>query len=215
MSYGLEVVNDAGSVSLDSEYARLCVFHKGTYTAGASIVFASAIDTPEPPLIFIRPQSNGSFIQLGVLLAGSPGAWTGCSITSGQAHSGAIFVAAFSSKPTASYGLRLWTADGKQIFDSGTQAAVFTRVVQNWTYTHSTTSGQGIGTNWYSVPLSYELGDYLMINNARMPMMGGNNESRTAGLRFDFAASVLRFSVTGVTNPFYFLLPAVFGKLSA
>ena len=54
MSYGLEVVNDAGSVSLDSEYARLCVFHKGTYTAGASIVFASAIDTPEPPLIFIR-----------------------------------------------------------------------------------------------------------------------------------------------------------------
>ena len=63
--------------------------------------------------------------------------------------------------------------------------------------------------------LSYELGDYLMINNARMPMMGGNNESRTTGLRFDFAASVLRFSVTGVTNPFYFLLPAVFGKLSA
>lgn len=215
MSYGLEVVNDSGAISLDSEYARLCVLHKGTYTAGVSIVFAAVVDTQEPPLVFVRPQSNGSVIQLGVLLDGSPGAWTGCSVTSGQAHSGGIFVAAFSSKPSASYGLRLWDATGKQIFDSGIQAAVFTRVVQNWTYTHSTTSGQGLGTNWYSVPLSYDLGDYLMVNNARMPMMGGNNESRTTGLRYDFAESLLRFSVTGVTNPFYFLLPAVFGKLSA
>lgn len=33
MIYGLEVINDSGAVSLDSEYARLCVFHKGTYTA--------------------------------------------------------------------------------------------------------------------------------------------------------------------------------------
>lgn len=215
MNYGLEVVNDSGAVSLDSEYARLCVLHKGTYTAGVSIVFAAAADTQEPPLVFVRPQSNGSVIQLGVLLDGSPGAWTGCSVTSGQAHSGDIFVAAFSSKPTASYGLRLWDSTGKQIFDSGTQAAVFTRAVQNWTYTHTTYSGQGLPTNWYSVPMSYELGDYLMVNNARMPMMGGNNESRTTGLRYDFAASLLRYSVTGVTNPLYFLLPAVFGKLSA
>lgn len=215
MSYGLQVVNNSGTISLDSEYARLCVLHKGAYTAGVTVVFASVIDTLEPPLVFVRPQSNGSLIQLGVLLVGSPGAWTGCSVTSGQAHSGAIFVAAFSSKPTASYGLRLWDATGKQIFDSGTQAAVFTRAVQNWTYTHTTYSGQGLPTNWYSVPMSYELGDYLMVNNARMPMMGGNNESRGVGLSYDFSASLLRFSVTTVSNPIYFLLPAIFGKITA
>lgn len=215
MSYGLQVVNNSGAISLDSEYARLCVLHKGSYTAGVTVVFASVIDTLEPPLVFVRPNSNGTLIQLGVLLDGSPGAWTGCGVTSGQAHTGSIFVAAFSSKPTATFGLRMWSAEGKQIFDSGTQAATFTRAVQNWTYTHSTTSGQGVGTNWYSVPLSYELGDYLMINNARMPMMGGNNESRSTGLRYDFAASLLRFSVTTVSNPIYFLLPAIFGKITA
>jgi len=63
--------------------------------------------------------------------------------------------------------------------------------------------------------MSYELGDYLMVNNSRMPMMGGNNESRGIGLRYDFAASLLRFSVTTVSNPIYFLLPAIFGKITA
>ena len=215
MSYGLQVINDSGSISLDSDYARLCVFHKSAYTTGFAVIFASVVTTQEPPLIFVRPASNGAFIQLGVTIEGSAGAWTGCTVVAGQAHSGSLFAAAFSSKPTASYGLRMWGADGKQIFDSGTQAAIFTRVVQNWTYTNTTTSSQGIPTNWYSVPMNYEAGDYLMINNARMPMMGGNNESRTTGLRYDFAASLLRFSVTGVSNPYYFLLPAVFGKLSA
>lgn len=215
MTYGLQVTNDASAVSLDSEYARLCVFHKSSYTAGVAIVFSSVVDTQEPPLIFLRPQNNGSVIQLGVLLNGSPGAWTGCSVVSAQNHSGLVFVGAFSSKPTASYGLRMWGPNGVQIFDSGMQAAVFTRVVQNWTYTNSTQDALGYVTHWYSIPLNYSSGDYLMVNNARMPMMSGENTSRTTGLRYDFAASVLRFSVTGLFNPNYLLLPAVFGKISA
>ena len=215
MSYGLQVVNDSGAISLDSEYARLCVFHESSYTAGVAISFSPVIDTQEPPLVFIRPQSNGSIIQLGVLINGSPGSWTGCTVGSGQQHSGSIFVAAFLSKPVSSYGLRMWSADGVQIFDSGKKAAVFTRVAQNWSYTNSTQDVQGYITNWYSLPLNYASGDYLMINNARMPMMGGNNRNRTTGLRYDFASSLLRFSVTSITNPTYFLLPAVFGKISA
>ena len=214
MSYGLQVVNDSGAISLDSEYARLCVFHKGTYNSGTSVVFQNVVDTQEPPLVFIRPPNNGSLIQLGVLLEGSAGAWTGATVTSGQVHSGSLFVAAFSSKPLATYGLRMWGADGKQIFDSATQAAVFTRALHNWTYTHTTYSTQGLPTNWYSVPMSYQLGDYLMVNNGRMPMMAGNNESRATGLRYDFPAGLIRFSVTTVTNPTYFSLSAVFGKLA-
>lgn len=215
MDYGLSVVNDSGAISIDSEFARLCVFHSGEYTSGASVTFQNVVDTQEPPLIFVRPQTNGTLIQLGVTISGTPGAWTGATVVSGQAHSGSIFAASFSSKPIAPYGLRLWDATGKQIFDSGTQAAVFTRAVQNWTYTHSEQSQQGLITNWYSVPLNYSAGDYLMVNNARMPMMAGNNESRGTGLRYDFAASLLRFSVTTVSNPIYFLLPAIFGKVSA
>lgn len=214
MSYGLSVVNDLGSVSLDSEYARLCVFHKGSYAANVAISFQKIVATQEPPLVFIRPQNNGSFIQLGVLLAGSAGAWTGATVVSNQGHSGDIFVGAFSSTPSAPYGLRVWGADGKQIFDSGTQAAVFTRAIANWSYTHSDQGSQGLITNWYSIPMNYALGDYLMINNARMPMMGGNNESRGTGLRYDFAAGVIRFSVTTVSNPIYMMLQAVFGKIS-
>lgn len=213
MSYGLQVINDSGSVSLDSEYARLCVFHKGTYSTGVTVTFQNVVDTQEPPLVFIRPPNNGSLIQLGVLLVGSAGSWTGATVVSGQVHSGSIFVGAFSSKPLSSYGLRMWDAGGKQIFDSGTQAAVFTRVMQNWTYTHYEQSQQGIITNWYAVPLNYALGDYLMINNSRMPMMAGNNDSRGTGLRYDFPAGLIRFSVTGLVNPTYFSLAAVFGKI--
>ncbi|MGB3125194.1 MAG: hypothetical protein WBB95_15380 [Pseudomonas sp.] len=215
MSYGLSVVNDLGSVSLDSEYARLCVFHKGSYTANAGISFQKVVTTQEPPLVFIRPQNNSSIIQLGVLLVGSAGSWTGATVVSNQAHSGDIFVGAFSSTPSASYGLRMWDADAKQIFDSGTQAAVFTRAIANCSYTHSDQNSQGLITNWYSIPMNYALGDYLMINNARMPMMAGNNESRGTGLRYDFTAGVIRFSVTTVTNPTYFMLQAIFGKIAA
>ena len=214
MTYGLSVTNDVNTISLDSEYARLCVFHKSSYTANVGINFQNVVTTQEPPLVFVRPQNNGSFIQLGVSLAGGAGAWTGATVTSGQAHAGDIFVAAFSSKPIAPYGLRMWDSSGNQIFDSGTQAVVFTRAVQNWTYTHSQQSGQGLIINWYAVQMNYQAGDYLMINNARMPMMAGNNESRTTGLRFDFAASLLRFSVTTVTNPTYFMLQAIFGKIA-
>lgn len=214
MKYGLSVVNDSGVVSLDSEYARLCVFHKSAYTANVSVTFQNAVTTQEPPLVFIRPLNNGSFIQLGVILGGSAGAWSSATVVSGQAHSGDIFVAAFSSTPITSYGFRMWDAESKQIFDSGTQAVIFTRSVQNWTYTHTTYSSQGLPTNWYSITMDYALGDYLMINNARMPMMGANNESRGTGLRYDFASSVLRLSVTTVSNPFYLLLQAVFGKIA-
>ncbi|WP_338508732.1 hypothetical protein [Pseudomonas poae] len=212
-TFGLKVISDSGSISLDSEFSRLCTFHKGTYSSGVSFSFQQTVTTQEPPLVFVRPNNNGSFIQLGVALIGSAGAWTGATVVGSTSHSGSIFVAAFASKSTASYGMRLWDATGKLIFDSGMQVVVFTRVAQNWTYTNTTQDVQGFITNWYSIPLNYGLGDYFMINNARMPMMGGNNRQRTTGLRFDFAAGVLRFSVTSITNPTYFRLQAIFGKL--
>lgn len=214
-TFGIKVVNDAGAISLDSEFSRLCVFHKGLYSAGATISFSQPITTQEPPLVFIRPANNGAFVQLGVLLNGSAGAWTGITVIASTAHTGELFVAAFASRPTAAYGLRLWDSSGRVIFDSGMQAVLFTRAAQNWTYTNSTQDAQGYITNWYSIPLNYSLGDFLMVNNARMPMMGGNNRSRNVALRFDFAAGLLRVSVTSITNPTYFRLQGIFGKLSA
>ena len=216
-SFGLKITNDSGVVSMDSEFARLCVFHSGRYSGSANavtITFQTVVPSQEPPLIFLRPDNNGAFVQSGCIINGVAGAWTGVTIT-GTTTIGSIFVAAFVAKPVSSYGMRLWDANGKHVFDSGTPAAIFTRALQNWTYTHTDTSAQGIATNWYSAPLNYSLGDYLMINNGRMWMMAAGNTARTTGLRFDFAAGLLRFSVTAAQNPLYFSLPAIFGKVLA
>ncbi|WP_273823004.1 hypothetical protein [Pseudomonas asplenii] len=214
MSYGLSVVNDSGAVSIDSEFSRLCVFHRGRYvvSGGAgSVGFSAPIPSQEPPLVFLKPDNNSGSVAVGCIISGAPGAWTGVTIT-GTNSSGSLFVATFKASPVSDYGMRLWESGGKLIFDSGNSAAVFTRVLQNWTYTHSTVDAQGYYTNYYYVPLDLSSGDYLMINNARMWMMAANNTSRVTGMFFDFASGVLRFTTTAIQNPFYFSLPAIFGK---
>lgn len=215
-SYGLSVINDQGTVTLDSEFSRLCVFHKGRFSNGVVITFSTPIPSQEPPLVFVRPDNTGGTISVGSLFYGSAGNWTGVSIVGqGGTVAGNLFVAAFKSSTVASYGLRLWNEQGSVVFDSGTQAAVFTRVLQNWTYTNTTRDAQGYYLNWYSVPLNYSGGDYLMVNNARMYMMAGSDSARVTGLTFDFAANALRFRVTARNNPYYFALPAIFGKLES
>lgn len=214
-SYGLTAKNDLDVVTIDSEFSRLCIFHKGRYSGAANSVyvgFQNVVTSQEPPLIFLRPDNNGSFVQAGCVIYGAPGAWTGTAIT-GTTTVGSIMVAAFASATSSDYGMRLRDGSGKQLFDSGAAVAVFTRAAQNWTYTHTTYSqGGAVATNWYAFPLSYESGDYLMINTIRMWMMSGNNGARQTGLRFDFAAGLLRISVTDVSNPIYFSFPALFAK---
>ena len=73
MSHGLTFNNNSDVVTLDSEFARLVIIHKGIYgPAGGD--FPSVVTSQEPPLIFVRPSAGGF---QWVSLKGSPGNWTG------------------------------------------------------------------------------------------------------------------------------------------
>lgn len=226
-SFGLSVVNDSGAVIIDSEYSRLCILDSGRYTANseganglpaATIVFSTPIKSQEPPLLFVRPDVVTSVVvPVGSGFLGSPGNWTGL-IVSGLTYyspSGKYFIAAFSSAPVATFGMRLFNSAGTVVFDSGTPAALFTRVVQNWTYVKSTIDAQGMYTNWYTVPFSFSESEYIMINNASMRMISSDNIGRTPRIYFDFKASQLWFTTTALGNPYAFNLPAMFAKIAS
>jgi len=218
--YGLSVINDGGVVSIDSEYARLCVLQAGRYSGGAGsagVSFSPAITTQEPPLIFLRPDNNGGLVTIGCSISGAPGNWTGMTITgpTTYAPSGKYFVGGFAASATAAFGMRLWDGASKLLFDSGTPSAVFTRFSQNWTYVKSTQDAQGFYINWYSSPFSSSVDEYLMINNSGMRMVSGDNIGRITGITYDFSQSQLWFTTTALNNPFSFSLPAVFAKIIA
>ncbi|MEE4882441.1 hypothetical protein V2K29_02180 [Pseudomonas alliivorans] len=218
--YGMQITNDSGVVSLDSEFARLSVLQSGRYVASSNTItipLSPVVSTQEPPLIFVRPDNNNGVVVVGCSIAGSPGNWTSITITGpvNYAPTGSYFIGGFVASPSSGYGARIWDSTGKLIFDTGTTAAVFTRFFQNWTYETSTTDAQGYYINWYSSPLNYSNGDYLMINNCYMKMVSGDNVGRVCGIRYDFSASKLWFTTTALSNPIAFKLPAFFAKIVA
>ncbi|MFJ4587914.1 hypothetical protein ACIP1Z_11480 [Pseudomonas moraviensis] len=218
--FGLTAVNDAGIVSIDSEYARLSVMQSGRYSGSsgvASVTFNPPLTMQEPPFIFVRPDNNGGVVTIGCGLIGSPGNWTGMTVIGATNYNpaGKYFVGGFAPSATAHFGLRLWNGSNTLIFDSGMQSAVFTRFYQNWTYVKSTQDTQGFYTNWYSAPFNSSSEEYLMINNASMRLLSGDNVGRIGGIFFDFGLSQLWFTTRALNNPFNFSMPAVFAKISA
>lgn len=208
MSHGLTFNNNSDVVTLDSEFARLVVIHKGIYgPAGGD--FPSVITSQEPPLIFVRP-STGGFQW--VSLKGSPGNWTGF-INGASGGSGSFFVAAYESAPTAKYGLRLWDGDAKQLFDNGTPCAQFTDVVAGWAYggASNPSVGRWISTFYAAVPLN--TGNYMLINNIAMNIPGGSTFSLLSCF-WDYANNrvVAQLQNIGDFNGSSFFLPLMFAK---
>ncbi|UNK68401.1 hypothetical protein MNO08_10025 [Pseudomonas simiae] len=208
MSHGLTFNNNSDVVTLDSEFARLVVIHKGIYgPAGGD--FPSVITSQEPPLIFVRP-STGGFQW--VSLKGSPGNWTGF-INGASGGSGSFFVAAYESAPTAQYGLRLWDGAAKQLFDNGTPCAQFTDVVAGWAYggASNPSVGRWISTFYAAVPLN--TGNYMLINNIAMNIPGGSSFSLLSCF-WDYANNrvVAQLQNIGDFNGSSFFLPLMFAK---
>ncbi|WLH16523.1 hypothetical protein [Pseudomonas simiae] len=208
MSHGLTFNNNSDVVTLDSEFARLVVIHKGIYGPGGGD-FPSVITSQEPPLIFVRP-STGGFQW--VSLKGSPGNWTGF-INGASGGSGSFFVAAYESAPTAKYGLRLWDGDAKQLFDNGTPCAQFTDVVAGWAYggASNPSVGRWISTFYAAVPLN--TGNYMLINNIAMNIPGGSTFSLLSCF-WDYANNrvVAQLQNIGDFNGSSFFLPLMFAK---
>lgn len=215
MTYGVMFKNNADVVVLDSEFARLSVLEKGTWNgtgAGVYVPFSKAITTDEPPLVFVRPAQANVFCFC--LVRGSAGAWTGFSFVgiSGQATSGNWFVAAFKAEPTARFGFRIWDANSKLLFDSGTPCAQFTRTLTSWTYLGSVPTGQGVNRLSWTSASSLASGDYMLLNNIAMDVAGVVSRQGNMYAVWDYANDRLVIQVVGVDIPSALYVPVVFAK---
>lgn len=214
MSFGLTFKNNNDVVTLDSEFSRLVIIAKGTYSGsgGASLGFPSAVTTAEPPLVFVRPNQSGTLCFCKV--TGSPGAWTGFSFTGvvGVVSSGSWFSASFQSNPVAKYGLRLWDSSSKLLFDNGTPAAQFTRTITSWTYLGAEQTSQGVyRLSWTAVsPLN--TGDYMLLNNIAMDVAGGQTRQGNQYAVWDYGNNRLVMQVIGVDIQTTLYTPVVFAK---
>lgn len=225
MTFGVQFTNGSNTVVLDSEYARLSVLCSGRYTPnsdsgrGTTVVFPAPITTQEPPLVFIKPDATGLAGLTLFRATGSAGNWTGFYFygqgigSTASTPNGVYFAAAFAATPTAAFGMRIWDASGKLLYDPDTPSALFTRSFQTWTYERSDTDPQGSYRNWYKVidglPAANE---FVLASNFSMYMVGGNASGRQVSLFWDFSANTLRAMTGALSNPYNFWLSTIFAK---
>jgi hypothetical protein len=214
MSFGLTFVNDSNVITLDSEFSRLVIIAKGTYSGsgGASVGFSSTVTSPEPPLVFVRPNQSNTLCFCKI--TGSPGAWTGFSFTGivGVGTSGIWFSAAFQSKPVANYGLRLWDSSSKLLFDNGTPAAQFTRTITSWTYLGSEQTSQGVYRLSWTAASPLNTGDYMLLNNIAMDVAGSTSRQGNQYAVWDYGNNRLVMQVIGVDIQTTLYTPVVWAK---
>lgn len=205
MTYGLQFTNASNVVTLDSEFSRLVVLQSGRYSGSAA--FSPAITTQEPPLVFVRPDTSSTFQY--ATISGTPGNWTGFSFISGGV--GSYFCAAFKSRSTASYGLRLWSGSSDLLFDNGTTCAQFTRVISSWIFLGSTTTDQGLIRCNFTAASPLDTGDYMLINNIGMDVAGSSRSSKLY-CSWEYNNNRIVLFIIGVTPSTNFFIPAVFAK---
>lgn len=214
MQYGLTYVNNSNVVTLDSEFSRLVVLAKGTYSGngGAGVGFPFAITTAEPPLIFVRPAQSNTICFCKI--SGGAGAWTGFTFTgvAGVGTSGNWFCAAFQSTNTASFGLRLWDGTAKLLFDNGTPAAEFTRTITGWGYLGSEQTSQGVYRLSWTATTPLSSGDYMLINNIAMDVAGGTSRQGNMYAVWEYNNNRLVMQVIGVDIQTTLYTPVVFAK---
>lgn len=215
MAYGVTFRNNFDTVTLDSEFARLVVLDRGTWSgtgSGVFVPFSSTVTTDEPPLVFVRPDYQSTLYFC--VITGTAGAWTGFSFHAivGQATAGKWFAAAFQAKPTAVYGFRIWDGAGKLLFDSGTPCAQFTRTINAWTYLGSSREPQGQNVLSWTAPSSLVSGDYMLLNNVAMDIAGGISRQGNMYAIFDYANDRIVMQAVGVDLSMAFYMPVVFAK---
>jgi hypothetical protein len=214
MTFGLSFSNTSDVVVLDSEFTRLVVIAKGTYsgTGGAGVAFPVVVTSQEPPLVFVRPAQSNTLCFCKI--SGGPGGWTGFSFTgiAGTGTSGNWFCAAYESRPTASFGLRLWDGSSKLLFDNGTAAAQFTKTITSWTYLGSQNTGQGTSQLSWTAATPLNTGEYMLLNNIAMDVAGGQTRQGNQYAVWDYANNRLVMQVIGVDIQTSFYTPVVFAK---
>lgn len=211
MTHGLTFTNSSDVVTLDSEYARLVILYFARYGENgiSGAVFPTPIRSDEPPLIFARPDSNGGFQW--VRLLGGPGNWTG--FLNESVSVGNYFLAAYESKPTADYGLRLWDGNSKVLFDNGTPCAQFTNVVTAWTYGGAVNTSPGRWSQSWATSVPLNNGNYMLINNIAYDLPGNDTFSKlSCGWNYATNTVTAYLQNIGDFNGNSFFLPLLFAK---
>lgn len=215
MGFGLTFSNNDSVVTLDSEFARLVVIEKGTWSgdgSGVGISFATVVTTDEPPLIFVRPNQSNTFCFCKV--SGGAGNWTGFSFSGivGQGTTGNWFTAAFKSNNTAKYGMRLWGSSANLLFDNGTPCAQFTRTIQGWAYLGSSNTGQGQSRLSWTADSPLNTGDYMLLNNVAMDIAGSVSRQGNLYAVWQYEDNRLLMQAVGVDLVTSLYVPVVFAK---
>ncbi|PCR94912.1 hypothetical protein CP336_18915 [Pseudomonas fluorescens] len=195
MSYGFQSINDNSFVQIDSNAPRLCVLTKGTYsgTTDALGLFARAITSQDPPMVFIRPDQGGPMqVSISVWFTGGPGNWTGFAIKASNVNStlsGQYFVAAWASMGTADYGVRLWDESGVLVYDSGAPAVVVTFAAGNWTYMGDEVLAIGRRYKW-GISKALGVGEYISLNPFALSCHNASSGG-SCGLGVDYANNLI------------------------
>ena len=199
MSYGFQSINDNSFVQIDSEAPRLCMLTKGAYsgTTNASGVFARAVTSQDPPLVFIQPDQGAIQVPISVWFTGGPGNWTGFSMKASVVNaslSGQYFAAAWASMGTSAYGMRLWDQNAALVYDSGAPAVVVTYAAGNWTYLGDEVLTVGRRYIW-SISRPLGAGEYISLNPFAMNCHNGSSGGGCA-LAVDYAnGRILMYSL--------------------
>jgi hypothetical protein len=153
MSFGIFLHNTNGDVLIDHRYVNYgllrdgsCTIANASYTyatnkpAALVCTFSSPITSVNPPIIALRWSPDDTYLG-NVRLYGGPGGWTGFSLT-GMNGAGNNITADYRAYSTGgftgeTYGLRLFTDDGRVIYDGGVPPLAITAssIWSDWSYT--------------------------------------------------------------------------------
>lgn len=185
MSFGFKAVNYQGETVIDQDFLNYALAHEGAQWCGdgvTTIWFPSAVPSLDAPIICAKRWAGGGYTQ-GVSAIGWPGNWTGFQVR--VAFGGVPFIwraYATGLEPLETWGMQVFTADGRRVFDSSRPLLTFKGEISGITALWAHTGGavyQDARTDGYVYrggPVG--VNDYLAIGVLTPAFFGVVNTSR-------------------------------------
>lgn len=172
MSYGALFVGNAGQVQIDDNFPCYMEVAAGSYSDASGSVtvnYPAAVNSPNPPVIFIRP--DGAHIFRNMRHLGSAGNWTGWTAQlyadsgfTGVIRSGQYKAAALYLPRTGGYGLQVFDSSNRLLFDSNRQVIRIIGGSQAWSkFNYNGNYLSNWTTDTWATP--YVAGAYVMASH--------------------------------------------------
>lgn len=195
MAFGFRITNDSHILQVDDAYPVMQLGEFGAGYANTAIYFSRPYTTSEPPWLFLR--GGGGAYLMGLRFIGGAGHWAGFRLHAcwdarhnhGLAGRDAgywqFMVGEWAVRRSdENYGMRVWDANGKLIYDAGVRFIKMAYQFQAWQY-----AGRSSEKTWLyythrlSLPAAASLADpdnYLLVNplmRERFNVPGGDGAS--------------------------------------